>query len=655
MTAADEGAAALAELRRLHREGELERRFDRVAVLLAVLSPEELAAAARLLARVEPARASRSHPGLPVARVALTGSGLLTGLRTALVGELARHGYVPDVRLTDFGSYVFELGDPGSSLHTEPAELTVCVLDHSAVLDEVPVPFTAEDVAEVLAAKVALWRGLAERFTGGGRTLVLNTVPLPRLWQARLLDPAARARLGASWRSANTELLGLGSGPGRDAGAGGGGDAGSTVVVDLDPLLTEGIPLTDPRFDVYAGAHLSDQLLAAYARELAHLVRARTGRSRKVLAVDLDQTLWGGVLGDDGVDGIEVAHGRRGEAFHRFQAVLKQLQSQGVLLAAVSKNDQETVVAALREHPDLAVREQDFVRVLADWRPKPDSLRALAAELNLGEDSVVFADDSRYECAAVRAELPLTAVVVLDGDPAEHVPRLLADSWFAATEVTAEDRSRTRLYREESARSAFLTASGSAERFLADLGVRVTLARAAPGELARISQLTLRTNQFNLTTGRLTAAEVAELAAGRDTRVLALSSADRFGGNGVVGAVFLRAGAGGGTGADTLVIENLLLSCRVFSRGIEQACLATVLEQARAAGFRAAQGSYLRTAKNAKVADFYPHYGFAVERRSATEGRFRCSLEPGHPLPGIPGHLSLEAGDDLVPVPGPPH
>ncbi|MER5521361.1 HAD-IIIC family phosphatase [Streptomyces sp. NPDC002763] len=625
---------ALETLRALHRDGGLARHFDQVAPLLSTLDRADLARAARLLAQTDSGQARVHHPGLPSVSVALTGAGTLDALRTALVAELSRHGFLPEVRLTDFGSYVRELGDPASSLHSEPADVTVCVLDHTTVFDEVPVPFTAEDVAGTLHRKLALWRDLATGFTARtSGTLVLNTLPLPRLQQAQLLDLRARGRLGAAWRKANAELLGLGE------------DAGRVLTVDIDPLLGDPVELADPRFDTYAGSHLSDVLLASYARELGHLVRAVTGRAKKVLAVDLDETLWGGVLGDDGVTGIEVAHGRRGEAFHRFQGVVKQLQSQGVLLAAVTKNDRDTVLAALREHPDLRVREDDFVRILAGWQPKPESLRALSTGLNLGGDSVVFADDNLRECAAVTAELPETTVVPLDGDPASHVTRLLADGWFTVTEVTSEDRVRTRRYREEEARAEFLSAAGGAEEFLAGLGVTVRLAPVAPAEIPRVAQLTLRTNQFNLTTERLSAEEVRVRAAGAGTGVLALTSGDRFGGNGIVGAVFLRAEG------RVLYLENMLLSCRVFARGIEQACLSALLDRARAAGFAEVRGRFRPTAKNAKVARLYPHYGFDAlppeGEAAAGEAEFVHRLDR---LVEVPGHLVLDAADDLVPA-----
>lgn len=325
---------------------------------------------------------------------------------------------------------------------------------------------------------------------------------------------------------------------------------------------------------------------------------------------------------------------------------MAQLQSQGVLLAAVSKNDQDTVLAALRDHPDMVVREDAFVRILANWEPKPANLRVLARELNLGGDSVVFADDSVHECAAVTAELPETAVIHLDGDPALHATRLLADGWFTTVEVTTEDRVRTRRYHEETARSEFLFAAGSAEEFLAGLEVSVRLAPAADADVARLSQITLRTNQFNLTTERLSPAEVRERAERPGSRVLTLSAADRFGSNGIVGAVFLRALP------DGLLIENLLLSCRVFARGIEQACLAAVLDQARDAGFPAVHGHYVASSKNAKVADFYPHYGFTVTE--ATPRRSRYAHDLGEVV-DVPGHLRLEVAGRVVPAPaGPP-
>ncbi|CAJ62711.1 MULTISPECIES: HAD-IIIC family phosphatase [Frankia] len=622
-------AEALAEVRSLHRAGLLADRYPALGPLLGAVTGPDALAAARLVAGVDPDAVRRIHPDLPAVTVTITGHGTVNLLQTALAGQLARHGLVPRIRVADFDSYVFELGDPASALYAEQPDIVLCVLDQAAVFDEVAVPFTVDDVERVLTEKLALWTGLVERYRASGSgVLVLNTVPLPRYWSAQLLDHPARARLGAAWRSANAQLLGLGAA------------AGPVTVLDLDPIVASGVAVVEPRFEAYARAHLSDALLAAYAREVSDLVRARGGRTRKVLAVDLDETLWGGVLGDDGVEGVEVGTGYRGEAFARFQRLVRQLQSQGVLLAAVSKNDQDTVLAALREHPGMVLREEDFVRVIANWAPKPGNLRDLARDLNVGLDSVVFVDDSQAECAAVAAELPEVSVIGLDGEPALHGERLLADGWFVTTELTVEDRARTRLYHEESARTEFLSAAGSAEEFLNRLGVSVVLERAGEADLARLSQLTLRTNQFNLTTERRSQSDVRAFAADPAARVLSIVAADRFGSNGTVGALFVRARP------DGLHIENFLLSCRVFARGIEQACLGAVLRAAREAGHGAVHGEYRRTAKNGKVADLYPHYGFAVETASEGLTSYRHSLVDIVP---VPVHLSLTVGSDIVP------
>ncbi|QXJ23893.1 HAD-IIIC family phosphatase [Actinomadura graeca] len=575
------------------RSGRLAERYPEVPGLLTGLDAGELAHAGRLLSRLDPDEVARSHPGVPSVTVAITGHGTLAPLVPALTAELARHGLLLRPAAGDFDGYVFELSDPGSALYAADPDLALCVLDPAVVFDEVAAPWRPEDVERVLAGKLRLIEGLAGRFTGTARgTLVLNTLPLPSQFTAQLTDHRSRARLGAAWREAGAALLRLSEAH------------ESLVTIDLDALVAEGIPVTDPRMDLYARMHLSAELLGRYAREIGHLARHLTGRTKKCLVVDLDGTLWGGVLGDDGPEGIEVGDGRRGEAFSAFQRTVKQIGSQGVLLAAVSKNDPEPVRQVLREHPGMVLREDDFVRVVANWRPKHDNLAELARGLNIGVDSLVFADDSDFERGLVRRELPGVAVIDLDGEPALHAGRLLADGWFDSRDLTAEDRARPARYREDLARRDFLDTFDSLEGYLAELDVRVRLEPVTEAQVPRVSQLTLRTNQFNLTTRRLQPADVRALAADPDASVLAVHSADRFGDNGLVGAVFLR------RDGSVLRIDNFLLSCRVFSRGIEQACLAAVLRHAAATDATAVLAGYRPTAKNGKVRDFYPRQGF---------------------------------------------
>lgn len=583
------------ELLGLHADGGLVPDYPRALRLVSRLPADELPRAGQLLSRLDPDEVLARHPGLPALTVALTGHGTLAGLQAALTAEFARAGLLLRAHTAEFDSYVFDLSDPSSALYRAAPDLVLCVLDPAVVTDELPVPWTTDDAEAVLDAKARLVEGLAARYaaTAGG-TLVLNTLPLPATLTAQLVDHRSRARLGRLWRAANSRLLELAE------------THPSVVVLDLDPLLAEGLPAQDARLHVYARAHLAPALLARYAREVGHLARHLTGRTKKCLAVDLDGTLWGGVLGDDGVEGIEIGEGYRGEAFRDFQRVVKQLAAQGVLVAAVSKNDHARVAEALLKHPGMVLREDDFVRVVANWGPKHENLRGLAEALNIGVDSFVFVDDSSYERALVERELPDVAVVAVDGEPALHIGRLLADGWFDVRRLTAEDQARPAMYRQEQARQDFLDGFASLDDFLDELQVAVTFAPAAASDVARVSQITLRTNQFNMTQRRLQPAEVRALIADEASQVLTIRSADRFGDNGTVGAVFTRR-----TG-DTLHLDNFLLSCRVFSRGIERTCLAAVLRAARASGATEVTGTYRPSAKNGNVADFYLRHGFAA-------------------------------------------
>ena len=620
----------LDRLQQLQATGSLGARYSQVAPLLAEVVGQGggcngVVRAGQLLGREdvdELVRAAQvAGTALSTITVAATGHSTLGQLTAPLTAELARHGLLLRPRPGDFDAYLRDLQDPTSALHGDDVDLALCVLDPQIVLDELPAPWTVDDLEHVAVGKLRQLELLATRFTGrAAARLVLNTVPLQRAVTHQLVSTADRARAGIVWREFNCGLLRIAERVER------------VTVLDLDPLVSDGGPVRETRLAVYAKVNLGEELLAAYAREVGHLARAVTGRSKKVLVVDLDNTMWDGVLGDDGPEGISAASTFRGEAFGAFQRLVQQIASQGVLLAASSKNYQDLVLTVLRDHPDMVVHESDFAVVRANWEPKDGNMRLIAQRLNLGTDSMVFADDSSFECGLVTASLPEVAVVPLDDEPALHVERLLADGWFDVLQITQEDRGRTQQYRTDAAREGLLEGAESYESYLEQLGVRVSLTRVTEQELPRVAQLTMRTNQFNLTTERLDATELGRRAADPDRQVLAIRSADRFGDNGVVGAVF-TCWAGGG-----LVVENVLLSCRVFSRGIEQAALAAVLADASARGATSVTGTWRRTKKNSRVADFYASLGFAVTERTDDAASFRHDLAD---LPPVPTHLTL--------------
>jgi FkbH-like protein len=628
-SAASAGTATpLDRLRELHWAGTLAAGYPAAAALVAEIGAGddaivELPRAGTLLRGVKPDEVLAAHPDTDVVRVAIAGHSTVGAVVAPLVAEFARHGMLLRHTVGEFDSYLRDLQDTGSPLYAPGTDLALVLLDPQVVFDELSPGWQVADLAQAVADKLAQLTALTRRYVEHGTgMLVLNTAPLLRTYTHQLVDHRSRAALGVAWREFNTGLLRLAL------------DHPRVIVIDLDPLVAAGGPVSEARMASYAKVNLGDEILARYAREVAHLGRAIRGRTKKVLVVDLDNTLWDGILGDDGPEGIAAATTFRGEAFGNFQRVVKQIGSQGVLLAVSSKNDQEPVLAVLREHPDMVLRESDFARVNANWNPKDGNLRDIAERLNLGVDSFVFVDDSPFECGLVAASLPAVAVVRLDEEPALHAERLLADGWFDVIELTAEDRARAGMYRADAARQSLMAGADSMEEYLNQLGVVVEVKKVGEGEVARVAQLTLRTNQFNLTTLRLSPEEVAARAADPGQIAVSIRSADRFGANGVVGAVFAR------VADDGLHVDNMLLSCRVFARGIETAAMASLLAHAAGRGLPAVYATYRPTAKNGKVAGFYPSLGFTQVADDDGTLSFRHDLAD---LPTVPTHLRLES------------
>ncbi|MET8629332.1 HAD-IIIC family phosphatase [Kitasatospora sp. NPDC004669] len=613
---------ALDQIRVWNAEGRLAEQYPGVLSLIRLLDADARASVGQLLARLDAEKVQRLHPQTPTSTVAITGHSTLTSLIAPLTGEFARHGMLLRPRVSDYNAYARDLQDPGSEVYLPDTDLVLCLLDAEAVFDDMLSPWRLEHAEEALRSKLAQLNTLAATYAAhGAGTLVLNTVPLLPKFTHQLVDLRSRARLGVAWREFNAGLLRLGE------------THANSLVLDLEPLVAVGGPVADPRFSCYVKARLSEETLGAYAVEVGHLARALTGRAKKVLVLDADNTLWDGILGDDGPEGIAIGGSFRGEAFAAFQKVCKQIGSQGVMLAICSKNDREQVLGVLREHPEMVLREDDFVNVTANWQPKDENLETLAQRLNLGTDSFVFADDSTYECGLVEAGVSGVAVVRLNDEPALHVDRLLADGWFDVRELTEEDRARADRYQVEELRQEFLAGAGSTEEYLAGLEVRVGFGPPKGVEATRVAQITQRTNQFNLTTRRLQPQTVRERLADPGWLVLAIRSGDRFGDNGIVGAVFAQ------IRDDGLHLDNFLLSCRVFARGIEQACLSALLQAAREAGLPAVWGEYRPTAKNHRMRDFYPHHGFAEVGERDGRLLFRHPLDA---VDSVPAHVALD-------------
>ena len=391
---------------------------------------------------------------------------------------------------------------------------------------------------------------------------------------------------------------------------------GDAVYFDVDKLAARHgrARWRDPRIFYLSRLPIAPEFFEQYARGIVRAMRTLYFPARKVLCTDLDETLWGGILGEDGCQGIQTGTAFPGNAYQEYQQYLKRLSRQGILLAAVSKNNPADVQEAFQKRSlDLSIGWEDFVAVKIGWEEKTTALQELANDLCVGLDSFVFVDDSPVECAAVGQRFPEMLVVqATPGEPWRTIAELERSGAFDVLQVTDEDRGRAAEYRAQAERATLASAAGSRTEFLASLDIQCCVVNALEAPLNRTAQLLSKTNQFNLTTRRHSAAEIEMLAGQPGNIAVALRYRDRFGDGGVVGvALCIRE-------ADQCRIETFLLSCRVIGRGVETALLWFVAERAKAQGLSRLRGEYIPTAKNAPCAEFYPLHGF--EPAAASDG-----------------------------------
>jgi FkbH-like protein len=329
-----------------------------------------------------------------------------------------------------------------------------------------------------------------------------------------------------------------------------------------------------------------------------------TGVICKVLALDLDNTLWGGVLGEDGVDGLKLGVEYPGALYRGFQRAVLDLYQRGVLLAVCSKNNHEEAMAALRIHPGMLLKPEHFSAFRINWQDKARNLREIAAELNLGVDSIAFFDDNPVERELIRSEVLEVKVIEVPDHVKGYAQALRDCPFFERLTLSAEDREKTKQYHEQHKRAELSRTAGSLEDFFRSLEQEVVIANVTPESIARVAQLTQKTNQYNVTTRRYTEQQIAEFVSRPDCGVYSVGVKDRFGDNGIVGVLITR------TEDDVCEIDTFLLSCRVIGRTIETAMLGFLTDASKARGASFLQGWFIPTKKNAPVKDLYADHKF---------------------------------------------
>lgn len=356
------------------------------------------------------------------------------------------------------------------------------------------------------------------------------------------------------------------------------------------------------------------------ARNIICLVNASHGVAVKCVILDLDNTLWGGVIGDDGIENIEIGDLGIGYIYSRFQRWLKALKERGIILCVCSKNNYDIAIKPFREHPDMLLKEDDIAMFVANWEDKDTNIRHIQHTLNIGMDSMVFIDDNPFERGLVKNSIPQITVPDMPEDPADYVKYLESLNLFETSGISENDKKRTNQYRQEAKRTELMQSSGDGEAFLKSLSMKGCGALFEPFYYSRIAQLTQRSNQFNLRTVRYTENQISDIANNASFCGYYFTLKDKFGDYGLISVVILK------IHEDEAFIDTWLMSCRVLKRGMEQFVLNFIVEEIRKKGIKNLVGEYIETAKNKMVSHLYADMDF-------------------RPIPERPGIYVLEVAD----------
>ena len=532
---------------------------------------------------------------LPAIKVALTGDTATQFLATAIRGTGAERGYQIDLFEAEYNQVERQFLDPSSELYQTDADFIVLFQSTHKLGEKHSLlsPSQQESLAEerlafvasvcenpMLASKKIIclnYPEIEDTVFGSYATKVTSSFT----YQVRKLNMGL---MDLSQRYANLficDIAGLQNKLGRDM-------------------------MFAPNVYVSTEMVLSIDALPYVASRVMDIICAIKGQFKKCLILDLDNTVWGGVIGDDGLEGIQLGHGLGiGKAFTEFQMWVKKLKQRGVIICVASKNNEETAKEPFEKHPDMVLKLEDIAVFQANWETKVDNIRTIQRILNIGFDSMVFLDDNPFERNIVRENIPGITVPELPQDPGEYLEYLYSLNLFETASYSQADKDRTKQYQVEAQRVSLQKTFSNEADFLKSLDMTSVVSGFNKFNTPRVAQLSQRSNQFNLRTVRYTEADIEALGQNPDVIDLSFTLEDKFGDNGLIAVIIMKK-----QDEETLFIDTWFMSCRVLKRGMEDFTLNTMVEAAREKGYKRIIGEYLPTPKNKMVENHYPCLGF---------------------------------------------
>lgn len=544
----------------------------------------------------------REFPSYPTVRVAVLGDTATQFLGFAIKGMGIERGYNIDLFEAEYNQIERQLLDPTSELYEFEPEFVIIFqsshkfVEHHALLN-------SKEQSELATQKIDFARNICLNPKLQGKKIIFfNYAEIDDTVFGSFANKIESSLL-FQIRKLNMELMSLSQ------------EFSNLFILDVSSIQNKfgRNNIFSPNIYVGSDMILNTEVLPYVASRIMDIISAIKGNFKKCLILDLDNTIWGGVIGDDGLEGIQLGHGLGiGKAFSEFQLWVKKLRQRGVILCVASKNNEDIAKEPFEKHPDMILKLDDIAVFQANWETKVDNIRAIQQILNIGFDSMVFLDDNPFERNMVRENIPHITVPELPEDPAEYLEFLYSLNLFETASFSEADKDRTKQYQTEAKRVSLSKTFENEDDFLKSLNMISEVSGFNKFNTPRVAQLSQRSNQFNLRTVRYTDDEIAKLAEDPEIIDLAFTLKDKFGDNGLIGVIIMKP-----IDKETLFIDTWFMSCRVLKRGMENFMLNQAVEKARERGFKKIIGEYIPTLKNGIVANHYPSLGFILLNKNA--------------------------------------
>ena len=531
----------------------------------------------------------------PKIRVALLGDTATQLLVTAIKGEAVDRGYCLDLYEGEYNQVERQVMDPTSDFYQFDAEISI-IFQSTHKLGEYhsSLPITKQEL--IAEERISFITSLCENPSFANKKLICFNYP--EIEDTVFGSYANKVESSFSYqvRKLNYELMNLSR------------QYPNLFICDIAGLqnMLGRQFMFAPNVYMTTEMVLSVNALPFVASRVMDIIAAIKGQFKKCLILDLDNTVWGGVIGDDGLEGIELGHGLGiGKAFTEFQMWVKKLKQRGIIICVASKNNEETAKEPFEKHPDMILKLEDIAVFQANWETKVDNIRTIQSILNIGFDSMVFLDDNPFERNIVRENIPGITVPELPEDPAMYLEYLYSLNLFETASYSNADKDRTKQYQVEAKRVSLSKTFTNEADFLKSLNMVSTVSGFTKFNTPRVAQLSQRSNQFNLRTIRYTEGDIAAIADDSDSIDLCFTLEDKFGDNGLIAVIIMKK-----QDDETLFVDTWFMSCRVLKRGMENFTLNTMVENAQARGYKRIVGEYIPTPKNKMVESHYPSLGF---------------------------------------------